>query len=223
METLCSLNLFGIKVQYPSDWRIIPDNSYSLNFDSGLFRFEENVQERRSRVSMGLRWECSNTDSETFLTEFGQNIEQEYHKALKGKSKQFELLRNEVITNPQGVSMRFVETQYRATQSLLNNSRKMQRLRVCNVALYCEQTHRIVICSLVTTPQFMEEHHELLHSLLLSLQTEPVYSPEREEERMQKRAQVREAAARKNESPLLQLKRRFEGRKCSTVKESANT
>ena len=135
MEALCSLNLFGIKVQYPSDWRIVPDSSYSLNFDSGLFRFEENVQEKRSRVSMGLRWECSNTDPETFLTEFGENIEQEYRKALKGKARQFELLRNEIVINQQGVPMRFIETQYRATQSLVNNPQKMQRLRVCNVAL----------------------------------------------------------------------------------------
>lgn len=223
METLCSLNLFGIKVQYPSDWRIVPDSSYSLNFDSGLFRFEENVQERRSRVSMGLRWECSNTDSETFLAEFSEKIEQEYHKAIKGKGRQFELLRNEVVTNQQGVPMRFVETQYRATQSLISNPKKMQRLRVCNAALYCERTHRMVICSLVTTPQFMEEHSELLHSLLLSVQVEPVYAPEYEEQRMQKRTKLREAAAQRNQGPLLSLKRRLAAHKYSTTEEKINT
>ena len=223
MEALCSLNLFGIKVQYPSDWRIVPDSSYSLNFDSGLFRFEENVQEKRSRVSMGLRWECSNTDPETFLTEFGENIEQEYRKAIKGKARQFELLRNEIVINQQGVPMRFIETQYRATQSLVNNPQKMQRLRVCNVALYCKYTHRMVICSLVTTPQFMEENCDLLTSLLLSVQTEPVHSPDREAQRMQKRAAVRQTAARRAENPLAQLKRRLAARKYSTTEENVST
>lgn len=157
------------------------------------------------------------------MTEFGENIEQEYRKAIEGKTRQFELLRNEIVINQQGVPMRFIETQYRATQSLVNNPQKMQRLRVCNVALYCKYTHRMVICSLVTTPQFMEENCDLLTSLLLSVQTEPVHSPEREAQRMQKRAEVRQTAARRAENPLAQLKRRLAARKYSTTEENVST
>lgn len=205
MEDTCLLDIFGIQIKYHPGWRIIPDSSYSLNYDSGLFRFEENVVEKRSRVSLGLRWECSQTDNETFLNEFSQNIEAEYHKALKGKSRQFELLRDEIIENGQGVRMCVIETQYKATQALVNNPKKMQRLRVCNVAFYCEMTHRMVICSLVTTPQYMEENRELLESLLFSLQTRAVYSPEIEAQRMEKRAQLRAEAKKKNQSPLAAL------------------
>lgn len=197
MENACVLDLFGVQVTYSPGWRVIPDNAYSLNYDSGLFRFEENVKERRSRISMGLRWECSQTDNETFLKEFRENIELEYHKAIKGRSRQFELLRSEVVENTQGYRMCIVETQYKATQALVNNPKTMQRLRVCNAALYCEATHRIVICSLVTTPQYMEENRTLLESLLLSLQTHPVYSPEEERLRMEKRAALRATAGKK--------------------------
>lgn len=98
-----------------------------------------------------------------------------------------------------------IETQYKATQALVNNPKKMQRLRVCNVAFYCEMTHRMVICSLVTTPQYMEENRELLESLLFSLQTRAVYSPEIEAQRMEKRAQLRAEAKKKNQSPLAAL------------------
>ena len=81
----------------------------------------------------------------------------------------------------------------------------------------------MVICSLVTTPQFMEEHSELLHSLLLSVQVEPVYAPEYEEQRMQKRTKLREAAAQRNQGPLLSLKRRLAAHKYSTTEEKINT
>lgn len=212
MESTCLLDIFGIQIRYHPGWRIIPDNSYSLNYDSGLFRFEENVVEKRSRVSLGLRWECSQTDNETFLKEFRENIEAEYRKAVKGKSRQFELLRDEIVENAQGVRMCVIETQYKATQALVNDPRKMQRLRVCNVAFYCEVTHRMVICSLVTTPQYMEEERELLESLLFSLQTRPVYSPEAEAERMDKRAQLRLQASKKNQSPVAALNSLFKRR-----------
>lgn len=211
MEHLCTLALFGMQVQYNPNWRIIPDNAYSLNFDSGLLRFEENVVEKRSRISMGLRWERSQTDSETFLREFSENIQAEYRKAIKGKGRQFELLRDEVVESPCGNQLRIVETQYKATQSLLNAANQMQRLRVCNAALYCESTHRIVVYSLVTTPQYMEKHQAYLEGILLSLQTSPVYPPEEEAAQMQKRRELRAASGR-NQS-LMGLLKQALGRK----------
>lgn len=206
MDLTCALDIFGIQVKYNPGWRIIPDNLYSLNYDSGLFRFEENVVEKRSRISMGLRWECSQTDNETFLKEFSQNIQAEYHKSLKGKSRQFEILRDEIVENAQGTRMCVIETQYRATQSLVNNPKKMQRLRVCNVAFYCEKTHRMIICSFVTTPQYREENREELDAIFSSLQTYPVYSPEEEAERMEKRAQRRMEASKQSRFGLAGVK-----------------
>lgn len=205
MESIATLEVFGIRIQHLPGWRIVPDQSYTLNYESGLFRFEENVMEKRSRVSLGLRWECSQTDNESFLEEFGENIRREYQKSLKGKSHQFEMLRNEIIETDRGVRLRFIETQYKATQSLINNPKKMQRLRVCNAAFYCEDTHRMVIASLVTTPQYMEENREILERCLLSLETRPVYSPEDEKQRMEERAKRREAARKRNQSPLASL------------------
>lgn len=201
-QNTCLLDIFGIQFEYLPTWRIIPDSAYSLNYDSGLFRFEENVPQKRSRISLGVRWECSQTDGETFLEEFGQDIEAEYHKALKGKGRQFELLRNEIVETPHGVRMRVIETQYKATQALVHDPRKMQRLWTCNVAFYCEVTHRIVICSLVSVPAYVEENREQLEALLLSVRTHPVYSAEFEAERMEKRARQRMAASKKAASPL---------------------
>ena len=103
MDHLCTMELFGMQIQCRPDWRIVPDHKYTLTYDSGLFRFEENVEERRSRVSLGLRWECSMTDSETFLEEFRENIQAEYRKAIKGKGRRFELLRDEIVERPQNL------------------------------------------------------------------------------------------------------------------------
>ncbi len=208
-ETAALLEIFGIRLRYLPTWRIVPDQTYTLTYDSGLFRFEENVMEKRSRVSLGLRWESSQSDNETFLREFGENMEREYQKSLKGKSHQLEMLRNEILETDRGVRLRFIETQYKATQSLVNNPRKMQRLRVCNAAFYCETTHRMVIASLVTTPQYMEENRERLERCLLSLETRKVYSPEEETQRMEERARRREAARQKAQRPLAGLAGRF--------------
>ena len=197
METSCVVQIFGIQIKYRPDWRVIPDHAYSLNYDSGLFRFEENVAEQRSHISFGLRWECSDTDNVSFLQEFSDNIEAEYRKAIKGKSRQFEILRNEEVHNPQGIPMRLIETRYKATQSLVNNPKKMQRLHSCNAAFYCERTHRMVAASLVTTPQYMEENREMLVDLLLSVQTQPIFPPEDESARMEKRAQMCQSGEQK--------------------------
>lgn len=208
MGHVCALALFGIQAQYDPDWRIIADNAYSLNFDSGLIRFEENVMEKRSRISMGLRWERSQTDSETFLREFSENIQAEYRKAVKGKGRQFELLRDEVVEAPGGDRICIIETQYKATQSLVGTAKNMQRLRVCNAALYCEKTHRMIIYSLVTTPQYMEENRASLEAMLLSLQTSQVYPPEEEAARMQKRQELR-AAGGQERSLIERMKQAF--------------
>lgn len=213
MDLTSSLNIFGIEIKYNPGWRIIPDNSYSLNYDSGLFRFEENVMEKRSRISMGLRWECSQTDNETFLKEFSQSIQAEYQKALKGKSHSFEILRDEVVENAQGVRMCMIETQYKATQSIINNPQKMQRLCVCNVAFYCEKTHRMIICSFVTTPQYRDAHREEIEEIFISLQTHPVYLPQEEAERMEKRAQSRGEARKQSRSGLAGIKQLLAAKK----------
>lgn len=212
MEQFCQLDLFGIQVKYRPDWRIIPDQAYSLNHDSGLFRFEENIVEKRSRVSMGVRWECSLTDSETFLREFREGIHQEYQKALRGKGRKFQLLRDEILERPDGSRLCLVEARYRATQALVPDPKKMQRLQVCNAAYYCEDSHRMIICSVVTTPQYMEENRELLETLMTSVHSRPVYSPEEEAARMEKRAKARAEAAKRNQGPVAALGQRLKER-----------
>lgn len=168
--------------------------------------------EKRSRISMGLRWERSQTDSETFLREFSENIQAEYRRAIKGKGRQFELLRNEVLASPCGNRICIIETQYKATQSLVSTAKRMQRLRVCNAAFYCEKTHRMIIYSMVTTPQYMEAYREPLEIMLMSLQTDQVYSPEEEAAQMQKRSELC-AANSQSQSLLKQLKQAFKREK----------
>lgn len=221
MEQFCHLDLFGIQVKYRPDWRIIPDQAYNLNYESGLFRFEENIAEKRSRVSMGVRWECSQTDSETFLREFREGIHKEYQKALKGKGRQFQLLRDDVIERSDGSKLCLVETKYRASQALVPNPKKMQRLQVCNAAYYCEKSHRMIICSVVTTPEYMEENRALLEELMTSVQSRSVYSTEEESARMDKRAKARAEAARRNQGPMAALGQRLKDR--SARRAAANT
>ena len=67
----------------------------------------------------------------------------------------------------------------------------------------------MVIASLVTTPQYMEENRERLERCLLSLETRKVYSPEEETQRMEERARRREAARQKAQRPLAGLAGRF--------------
>lgn len=212
MPDTCTIDIFGITFQHLPDWRIVPDKSYSLNFDSGMFRFEENYADAKSRISMGLRWECSDMSSEEFLQMFGENIEKEYHKKIKGKKQRFELLHNEIVHNADGVPMRYVATQYGASQALFSAGKKLQRLCVSNMGFYCEKTHRIVVCSLVTTPQYMEENREVLESLLMSIRTHDVYSPEAEQARMEKRAQIRYDAAHPKK-PFSEMLERFSKKK----------
>ena len=215
MDHLCTMELFGMQIQCRPDWRIVPDHKYTLTYDSGLFRFEENVEERRSRVSLGLRWECSMTDSETFLEEFRENIQAEYRKAIKGKGRRFKLIRNEIVDRPDGIKMCLVETNYGATQALVPDPKKMQRLYVCNAAYYCQESHRMIICSVVTTPQYMEEHREELMAMLTSVRSRSVYTPEEEAQRMEKRAKRRAEAARRNQNPLSLVGGLFKGKKAA--------
>lgn len=216
MDHLCTMELFGMQIQHRPDWRIVPDHKYTLTYDSGLFRFEENVVEKKSRVSLGLRWECSMTDDNAFLEEFRENIEAEYRKAIKGKGRRFQLIRNEIVDRPEGGRMCLVETNYGATQALVPDPKKMQRLYVCNAAYYCQASHRMIICSVVTTPQYMEEHRDELMTMLTSVRSRSVYTPEEEAQRMEKRAKRRaEAAAQRNQTPFTLMGSLFKGKKAA--------
>ena len=216
MDHLCTMELFGMQIQCRPDWRIVPDHKYTLTYDSGLFRFEENVEERRSRVSLGLRWECSMTDSETFLEEFRENIQAEYRKAIKGKGRRFELLRDEIVERPDGTKICLVETKYGATQALVPDPKKMQRLYVCNAAYYCEESHRMLICSVVTTPQYMDEHRDELMEMLTSVRSRSIYTPEEEAQRMEKRAKRRAEATQRSQHPFASL---FKGKEAAQQEE----
>ena len=180
--SLCRFEAFGIRVNYLPQWRVIPDQSHLFDYSSGFIRFEERPQGKVSQLSFGLRWEYSETTNEEFLEEFRQKIRQESEKKLRGKKSGFRVLRDELAESETGVPICMMETEYADSQALFKRAAAMKKLRVCNSAFYSDTSHRFIICSLITTPERLEQERELYERLLRSAEALPVMEAQEEEE-----------------------------------------
>lgn len=203
----CAFEIFGIRIQHKSDWRILPEHAMNFDADCGFVRFEENIRNKVSGISLGLRWEKTLTTNEVFMSEFSEKIKEECKKKLKNKKDDFRVLEESIIENNSGQKMCYIVTQYRATQGLVKNDSKMTALRIINAAYYCEQSNRMIICSLITTPQRCEEEKELFMNVITSIHSKAPFEPEEMAVREEERARVRANMKAQNEKGRFGLKK----------------
>lgn len=191
----CIFEIFGISFKHFADWKIVPEQAMDFTFDRGFIRFEENGSKGNSEISLGIRWERMNTDNESFIRSFSEKIKGECRKKLNNKKDDFKIISEDIIEGYAGQKMCCMVTQFRATQGLVKIDKKMKALRIINTAYYCENTKRIIICSLISTPSKIENEMDELLDILKSIQSKQVFSPETEAARDKIYQEKREKAA----------------------------
>ena len=179
----CIFEIFGIRFEHLADWKIVPEHAMDFCFDRGFVRFEENGNKGNSEISLGIRWERVDTDNETFIKDFSERIKAECQKKLKNRKDDFKIISEDIIEGYDGQKMCCIVTQFRATQGLVKVDKKMKALRIINTAYYCENSKRMIICSLISTPSKIENEMETFLDILKSVHSQQVFSPEAEEAR----------------------------------------
>jgi hypothetical protein len=116
------------------------------------------------------------------MGEYFEKIDQECKKKYKTKKDDLQIVEKKVIKNDDGQEMCFIVTKFRATQGLFKNISKMTMLQIYNAAYYCQESKRIIIISLISTPERMEKDNDLFMDVILSVKTKKVEEFEVEEE-----------------------------------------
>jgi hypothetical protein len=158
---------YGVSVEHPSSWQIFISPRNNFTKDDGFVKIEEANTETDSEASLGLRWEKGETTSEKFVDSYLDEIESQYKKKLKKENK-YQIISKELI-EINGHKGCVVKSNYIGNSGLFNFNGKNIKLKVVQVAFFCENTSRVLVGSITATAEKMDKEYDRLLSILLSI------------------------------------------------------
>lgn len=161
---------YGLSVLYPENWGIFISPHKSFTRESGFVKIEEVTDSKKSEVSMGVRWETADTNSEDFMNKYMEEVEKQFKNNLK-KNNRYKIYSNEIVQLDCGKAV-YTRSSIQASHGIYSMLGKSQKFELMQAAYYCDASARIIVSSISATPEKMEVLSDDLKEILFGVKAD---------------------------------------------------
>jgi len=168
MNNFVPLTIYGVGIEHPTNWRLYFSPNNNLNFEEGLVKIDKVDKEQKSSTSLTLRWARMNGDID--LEEYVKELNTQFSKKEKRSRNKDKYQINETIEcNINGKNAYLIKNEFIANHSIYRILGKNELVKVLQVIIFSEETERILIASLSTTPEELKDNEEYYIEILMTL------------------------------------------------------
>jgi len=171
MEQFLPLSVYGVSISHPSDWKIFINPNTKFTFDEGQIKIDKVKGPKEKSTSLTIRWAKMN--HEITLDEYIEELEQQFKKKEKksrNKDRYSIVEKTKCMVN--GVEAFLLHQEFVANHSIYRILGKDELVKVLQIMIYSKNTQRMIVASLLTTPEELKENEQILKEILFSLREE---------------------------------------------------
>lgn len=153
MFDLVPLNIYGVYVCHPKQWQLYFNPNTKINFDEGLVKIDKVDTNKNSATSLTVRWAKMYED--ITLDEYVNELEKQFeYKQRKSKNKdRYKINKVSEFTLDTNQKAYIIKSEFVANHNIYRLFGKSELVKVIQVVTYSEETKRMIIASLSTTPE----------------------------------------------------------------------
>lgn len=167
-DTLTPFQAYKIGILYPDTWHIFVNPSKSFSFHDGFAKIDRSASKQCiDQASLAIRW--AKLKQEITIDQYMEEIKIQYtEKQKKNKRDRFKILS---ITPAEGLPHKayLMTTSIHANHSVYRSIGKEEQILSSQLTMYCNDTNRLVIASIASTPEDFEKKSDLYKEILFSL------------------------------------------------------
>lgn len=168
MTSLVPLNIYGIGIEHPVNWQLYFNPSNELNFDEGLVKIDKVDEEKKASTSLTLRWAKMN--GKISLDEYIEELHTQFTKKEKRSRNKDKYQINDVVKyEVDGKEAYLIKNEFIANHSIYRILGKDEMVKVLQLITFSEDTERIIIASLSTTPEELKQNENYFIDILETL------------------------------------------------------
>lgn len=170
MTEFIPLNVYGVSISHPKDWQIFINPNNKFTFNEGIIKIDKVMSKsNKNATSLTLRW--AKMRDIINLKEYIDQLDKEFQrKAKKSRNKdKYEILNKKASKNIYGESVYLVHALISANHHVIRVFGKQEIINLLQVVMFSEKTKRMIIASLLSTPEEYEGNYEQFHYILRTL------------------------------------------------------
>ena len=169
MDKYIKLNVYGIGIFHPRDWQIFINPNNKFTFNEGLIKVDKvTVGEKKKQTSLSIRWAKMKQD--ITVDEYVEELENQFSKKEKRSrhKDQYKILeKSKCIID--GKEAYILHQEFVANHSIYRFFGKEELVKVLQVLFFSKETQRMLVATLLTTPEELQKNEGLFKEVLSSL------------------------------------------------------
>ncbi|WP_408008423.1 hypothetical protein ACJROX_27840 [Pseudalkalibacillus sp. A8] len=169
MDKHLLLNVYGVSISHPKDWQIFINPNNKFTFDEGLVKIDKVTEgSKKKETSLSIRWAKMKQPIE--LEEYVEELKNQFKKKeRKSRNRErFKIIKKIKCTIGERDAY-LLQKEFIANHSIYRVFGKDERVKVLQMLFYSEKTQRMLIASLLTTPEEFKKNEEQFKDILFTL------------------------------------------------------
>lgn len=168
------LNLYGITIHHPEDWRLFINPNNKITYDEGLVKIDKVTVSKKASTSLSIRWAKMRND--ITLDDYIDKLEKEFkRKEKKSRNKDKYRIVDKQKLRLNGREAYLIKNEFVANHSIYRILGKDELVKVLQLIFYSEETKRIGVASLSATPSEMKRNEADFKEILFSFHEDRGY------------------------------------------------
>ncbi|GAA0609977.1 hypothetical protein GCM10009001_29110 [Virgibacillus siamensis] len=169
MNNFIPLTIYGISIRHPRDWQVFINPNNKFTFNEGLIKIDKVTVSKKAATSLSIRWASMKEDVD--IDDYVDELEKQFkNKEKRSRHKD----RYKIIDKKKGTingrDAYLLKNEFVANHSIYRILGKNELVRVLQLLFYSEETGRMIVASLSTTPEELENNEDMFLEILTSLQ-----------------------------------------------------
>ncbi|MBY7144567.1 hypothetical protein KFZ56_16215 [Virgibacillus sp. NKC19-3] len=180
MNNFIPLNIYGIGIRHPRDWQVFINPNNKFTFDEGLIKIDKVTVSKKSAASLSIRW--ANMKEDINIDDYVDELEKQFqNKEKRSRRKDRYKIIEKIKCTVDNRNAYLLKNEFVANHSIYRILGKEELVKVLQVLFYSEQTGRMVVASLSTTPEELAESEHTFIEMLTSLYEDAYVANENED------------------------------------------
>lgn len=175
MTHFVPLNIYGVEISHPLNWRLFINPNSTFNFNEGFIKVDKVTTSKKNASSLSVRWATMKSDVN--LEEYVEELEKEFkRKEKRSKKKDRYRMADKQYFFMNGRDAYFLQNEFIANHSIYRIFGQDELVKVYQVIFYSSESQRIIVASLSSTEEEMQKNEELFKDILFSVRESLSYT-----------------------------------------------
>lgn len=162
------MNVYGVSIEHPVDWQIYINSQNKFSFNEGLIKIDKVDGEKKNQISLTIRWAKMKKDIN--LEDYIEELEKQFRKKeKKSRHKDSYKIMDKKRWMIDGKEAYFLHNQFQANHNVYRFLGKDELVETLQIVYYSKETKRMIIGTLLTTPEELRVSKTELMNILSSL------------------------------------------------------